>query len=355
MGFRNVYGPTECSIHSTSSNKSSTIGKPLPNVICYVVHPDEGTLCPPGVSGELWIGGIGVSLGYHNRPELTAEKFIPDPFSSSGKVYKTGDRVKWNEEGELVYLGRFDHQVKLRGYRIELGEVQAELEKQKNVMGALAMVHEDKLVAFVSSGSNNTSEHEEIESLLWTALKSDDCSLTSYMLPWKIVVLDEFPLTPNGKVDRKRLLLAVLSSFSSQSPESLVPPETPTHEYLCGLFVEVLRVDSVGIDCNLIEIGVHSLQIMQLVVRIRGYYNIDTFSVRQCINLGTARHIAEHIDGISQEDASVAGLLPSSLPVSTNVAEYSSKKRGLSSSLIAKAFGVMSLFISTWISILPAY
>merc|ERR1712238_512884 len=270
MGFRNVYGPTECSIHSTSSNKSSTIGKPLPNVICYVVHPDEGTLCPPGVSGELWIGGIGVSLGYHNRPELTAEKFIPDPFSSSGKVYKTGDRVKWNEEGVLVYLGRFDHQVKLRGYRIELGEVQAELEKQKNVMGALAMVHEDKLVAFVSSGSNNTSEHEEIESLLWTALKSDDCSLTSYMLPWKIVVLDEFPLTPNGKVDRKALSNNLIVARSSEGAQ-YVAPVTDEQKHIIEAYQAVLKIDGDGgisMNDNFFDLGGHSLLAMELAAKL---------------------------------------------------------------------------------------
>ena len=191
--FRNVYGPTECSIWCSAGTKSTTIGRPLPNVICYVVHPDDGSLCPPGVSGELWIGGLGVSLGYHNRPELTAEKFILDPFSSlGGKVYKTGDRVKWNEDGELVFLGRFDHQVKVRGYRIELGEIQAELEKQASVKGALVVVHEEKLVAFVASGISDDDDNEAIEASLWAALESDACPLASYMIPGRLLCLMSF-------------------------------------------------------------------------------------------------------------------------------------------------------------------
>jgi len=159
-----------------------------------VVHPDDGTLCPPGVSGELWVGGIGVSIGYHNRPELTAEKFITNPFGD-GRVYKTGDRVKWDANGELVFLGRFDHQVKLRGYRIELGEIQAVLEKQDGVNGALVVVYEEKLVAFVASsprvsssgspsdsvfdGTSLTSTKEEALAFaaeLMGTLKSNDCS-----------------------------------------------------------------------------------------------------------------------------------------------------------------------------------
>ena len=138
--FFNGYGPTEASMLSTGGKRSDTIGRPLPNTLCYVVHPDDGTLCPPGVSGELWVGGIGVSIGYHNRPELTAEKFITNPFGD-GRVYKTGDRVKWDANGELVFMGRFDHQVKLRGYRIELGEIQAKLEKQDGVNGEIGRAH----------------------------------------------------------------------------------------------------------------------------------------------------------------------------------------------------------------------
>ena len=189
----------------TGGDRSDTIGRPLPNTLCYVVHPDDGTLCPPGVSGELWVGGIGPGIGYHNRPELTAEKFISNPFGP-GRVYKTGDRVKWDEDGELVYLGRFDHQVKVRGYRIELGEIQAELEKQEGVNGALVVVHEEKLVAFVASGVVDSSENDAFSQTLTEALKSEECHLASYMVPWKISVMDEFPLTLNGKIDRKYLI-----------------------------------------------------------------------------------------------------------------------------------------------------
>ena len=204
--FRNAYGPTECSIQATQSSTPDNIGGPLPNALCYIVYPDDGSLCPPGVSGELWIGGIGVSLGYQNRPELTDEKFIPNPFASTGKVYKTGDRVKWDKNGDIVFLGRFDHQVKVNGYRIELGEIQAELEKQTGVNGALVLVHNEKLVAFVASGIDNDAENEVSESNIMAALKSEECSLTSYMIPWKILVVNEFPLTLNGKIDRKELL-----------------------------------------------------------------------------------------------------------------------------------------------------
>jgi len=124
--FMNGYVPTEALILCTGGSKSYSIGKPLPNTLCYVVYPL--LLCPPGVSGELWVGGIGVSIGYHNRPELTAEKFIANPFGD-GRVYKTGDRVKWDANEELVFLGRL---VKLRGHRIELGEIQAELSWELN-------------------------------------------------------------------------------------------------------------------------------------------------------------------------------------------------------------------------------
>ena len=137
--YINRYGPTDCSITCTSSKTSETIGRPLPNVLCYVVNVDDGSLCPPGVSGELWIGGVGVSQGYHNRQELISKKFVSNPFESNGNIYKSGDRVKWNNQGEFVYLGRFDFQVKIRGYRIELGEIESSLESQESVSGAIVL------------------------------------------------------------------------------------------------------------------------------------------------------------------------------------------------------------------------
>src|SRR6056300_1261722 len=222
--FINTYGPTEASIWCTASERADTIGFPLPNTLCYVVHPDDGTLCPPGVSGELWVGGIGVSKGYHNRPELTAEKFIPNPFSNSGRVYKTGDRVKWNEDGELVYLGRFDDQVKARGYRIELGEIQAELEKLRGVERAVVVVHEENIVAFVASGLDDYVQNDALADAIKADLKSDSCRLPSYMIPAHILVLEELPLTRNGKIDKK-VLMSQLEGvvFGTQAAEYVAP------------------------------------------------------------------------------------------------------------------------------------
>jgi acyl-coenzyme A synthetase/AMP-(fatty) acid ligase len=213
--FINICGPTEASMICTAGNRPDTIGRPLPNTLCYVVHPDDGTLCPPGVSGELWVGGIGPGIGYHNRPELTAEKFISNPFGP-GRVYKTGDRVKWDEDGEIVYLGRFDHQVKVRGYRIELGEIQAELEKQEGVNGALVVVHEEKLVAFVASDVVDSSENGAFSETLMEALKGEKCSLTFYMIPSHVLVLDAFPLTLNGKIDRKYLMAGLVDLLAKK-------------------------------------------------------------------------------------------------------------------------------------------
>ena len=174
-----------------------------------------------------------MSKGYNNRPELTAEKFIPNPFTKSGRVYKTGDRVKWNEDGELVYLGRFDHQVKVRGYRIELGEIQAELEKQEGVNGALVLVHVENLVAFVASGMSGSSENDALAEYLMGELKSDSCRLPSYMVPSSIFVVEEFPLTQNGKIDRK-LLMSQLADFDVGPCTEYVAPATEEEKEMRG-------------------------------------------------------------------------------------------------------------------------
>ena len=357
--FINGYGPTEASIWCTGSNSPNTIGNPLPNTLCYVVHPDDGTLCPPGVSGELWVGGIGVGIGYHNRSELTAEKFIPNPFSNSGRVYKTGDRVKWNEDGELVYLGRFDHQVKVRGYRIELGEIQAELEKQEGVNGALIVVHDENIVAFVSSGMSDPSENDALVEYLMAVLKSDSCRLPSYMVPWKILVLGEFPLTQNGKIDRKLLTGQLQQDLLRASlVASVNSAETITQQFLCNLFEEVLNVDAIGIDCDFMERGGHSLLVMQAVSRIREEFDIDSFTVRHFIELKTARNNGQKIDEMLKEKRHGKGAGRSfafSLK-SINSAVGSTVSRDDHSllKLTIKTVAVVVLFCSSWIAILPS-
>src|SRR5210317_2526092 len=268
--FINGYGPTEASMMCTGGNRPDNIGNPLPNTLLYVVHPDDGTLCPPGVSGELWVGGIGVSRGYNNRPELTAEKFIPDPFSNSGRVYKTGDRVKWNEDGELVFLGRFDYQVKLRGYRIELGEIQAELEKQEGVNGALVVVHDENLVAFVASGMDDSSQNDALVEHLMAALKSDSCRLPSYMVPSHILVLEELPLTQNGKIDRK-VLMSQLADVAVGANTEYLAPATAEEAAMIDEWQAVLgsdRIIGIGMNDNFFHIGGHSILAMALAAAL---------------------------------------------------------------------------------------
>eukprot|EP00984_Skeletonema_dohrnii_P009898 scaffold3811_cov108-Skeletonema_dohrnii-CCMP3373.AAC.1 len=354
--FINGYGPTEISIMCTGGNRPDTIGFPLPNTLCYVVHPDDGTLCPPGVSGELWVGGVGVSIGYHKRPELTAEKFISNPFGP-GKVYKTGDRVKWDKGGEIVYLGRFDHQVKVRGYRIELGEIQAELEKQEGVNGALVVVHEEKLVAFVASGVVDSSENDAFSQTLMEALNSEECHLASYMVPWKISVMDEFPLTLNGKIDRKYLISQLQEGLVRASfVGSLNVPFTTTQKIICKLFEEILQIDAVGIDCDFIERGGHSLLVMQAVGKIREEFGIDSFTVRQFIELKTARNIAQKIDGSVEDDnQGMKSTRPRfSFAINSIIGSAVLKDDNPLWKLVVKAIAIIVLFFSCGVAILPA-
>ena len=389
--FRNEYGPTECSILTSISSSSSHIGRPLPNVLCYVVHPDNGELCPPGVSGELWIGGVGVSHGYHKRPDLTAEKFIDNPFIDSPdslllfpKLYKSGDRVKWNDKGEIVYLGRFDHQVKVNGYRIELGEIQTEIEKQAGVSGALVMVHKDKLVAYVTpklvdaangDGNDNnidlttTSGMSPVtEEGLKAVLSSDNCQLASYMVPWRIIVMDSFPLTVNGKIDRKALLSLNNESNLRRNVEicsDIVLPQSSTEIILCEMFRGLLDIESsnvIGIDMEFTELGGHSLLVMDAVLQIRKHFGIDSFSPRQFLSFGTVRNIASFIDSFtinsnkknieseidSTEDEFIAG-------ARENEKFFREQGMFFSAHQFVKVLSVLCFWVLLWLVLLPSF
>ncbi|RKG95356.1 non-ribosomal peptide synthetase, partial [Corallococcus carmarthensis] len=269
----NVYGPTECTVDATAcafdASPTPTIGRPLPNVRVYVL---DRTLrpVPVGVAGELFIGGEGVARGYLNRPELTADRFIPDGFSSTpgARLYRTGDVVRWRADGMLDYLGRADFQVKVRGFRIELGEIEASLLKHPQVHAAVVLAREDipgdkRLVAYVvpTEGADPAPTPDALKD--W--LKQ---SLPEHMRPSAFLVLEALPLNTNGKVDRKALPAPQSGALAS----TYVGPRTSTEEQLAALFTQVLRVERVGIHDDFFALGGHSLLATQLVSRVRATF-----------------------------------------------------------------------------------
>ncbi len=267
--FYNMYGPTECSVDSTIGRVKMTpgrptIGRPVTNAQLYVLdrllHP-----VPVGVPGELHIGGVGVARGYLKRSELTAERFIPDPFSNrpGARLYKTGDLARYRPDGTLEFLGRMDHQVKVRGFRIELGEIEAVLEGHPAVRRVVALAREDtpgakRLVAYV------VPEREEVPSVgeMRGFLKE---KLPEYMVPSAFVMLETLPMTPNGKIDRRAL------PAPDQSRPDLeavyVAPRTHPEELLADIWAEVLGVEQVGVYDHFFELGGDSILAIQVIAR----------------------------------------------------------------------------------------
>src|SRR6185369_6072783 len=242
------YGPTETSIAATewtcdAGAERVLMGRPIGNTQVYVLDGHLEPL-PVGVAGELYIGGVGVGRGYAGQAELTAERFVPDPFSGEGgaRLYRTGDLVRYDEDGELEFLGRVDQQVKLRGYRIELGESEAVVE-----------LSEERLVAYVVSDAQAGELREYLKA-----------QLPTYMVPSFFVALDELPLLPNGKLNRR-----ALPAPEGIATEEYVAPRTPAEELLAGLWARVLRVNRVGINDNFFELGGHSLLATQVIARVR--------------------------------------------------------------------------------------
>jgi thioester reductase-like protein len=247
---------------------------------------------PIGVAGEIYIGGAGVARGYLNRPELTAEKFITNPFND-GRLYRTGDLGRWRADGQLEFIGRIDNQVKLRGFRIELGEIESVLTQHPSIAQAVVLisgesVKDKQLVAYVVPTENETLSVE----LLREYLKS---KLMQYMVPALFVELEALPLTVNGKIDRKAL--PAPEGLELSTTVQYVAPQTPTQELLTQLWSEVLNRERVGIHDNFFELGGHSLLATQLIFRIR-----DTFaselSVRVLFEQPSVNKMAEAIDNL---------------------------------------------------------
>jgi amino acid adenylation domain-containing protein len=267
--FVNLYGSSEVAADATCYGARGReegiipIGRPISNTQAYVL---DGMLAPVpiGVTGELCIGGVGLARGYLRRPGLTAERFIPNPFGEGERLYRTGDLARWRSDGELEYLGRLDHQVKVRGFRIELGEIEAALAEHPGVKQAVVVSREEEagerqLVAYVV-GEDGAPD----ANVLRTDLKH---SLPEYMVPARFVSLERLPLTPNGKVDRKGLPAPEAGEGVVRG--AYVVPRTPSEEVLSGIWCEVLKLDRVGVGDNFFDLGGHSLLLAQLQQKLQ--------------------------------------------------------------------------------------
>jgi acyl carrier protein len=228
---------------------------------------------PSVFPGELCIAGAGLARGYLNRPELTAEKFIGiELFGKTERIYKTGDLARWLPDGDIEFVGRIDHQVKLRGFRIDLGEIESGLGQYHGINEVVVAVREDqpgdkRLVAYLT----HSQEEQPNVNAMRLFLKE---KLPGYMIPSAFVLLDKFPLTPNGKIERKAL--PVPEQTRSEYKRSYVPPRSPIEEMLVVIWREVLAIDSIiGIHDNFFELGGHSLLAMQLIVRINKRFQIN--------------------------------------------------------------------------------
>jgi amino acid adenylation domain-containing protein len=303
----NMYGPTETTVWSTCARitdtaRGITIGKPIANTTVYILDA-HNNLCPIGVPGELCIGGEGVTLGYWNRPELTAERFIPDPFSTppGARLYRTGDRARWRNDGTLEHLGRLDFQVKIRGYRIELGEIETAIARHAAIREVVAVAREDipgdqRLVAYLVAENPPADWVDQLRAQLRAALPE-------YMVPSAFVVLDKLPLTPNAKIDRKAL---PAPERSASDEAAYVAPCTPTEEILAGIWAEVLKLERVGRDDNFFELGGHSLLAMQVAARVQRALAVEMrlseFFVAPTIMGLAARIEALPVKAISDKD-----------------------------------------------------
>ncbi|HEX2091416.1 MAG TPA: amino acid adenylation domain-containing protein, partial [Longimicrobiaceae bacterium] len=310
----NMYGPTETTIYATwhlcrpGAADAPPIGRPAAGMRAYVLDSLLQPL-PAGIPGELYVGGAGVARGYLGRPELTAGRFVPDPFSPvpGERLYRSGDRARWRADGELEFLGRTDAQVKIRGIRIEPGEIEAALVSHPEVRETVVVVREDgsgaagdrRLVAYVVPVEGGTASPGALRDHLRTRLPD-------YMVPSAIVPLRALPLTPTGKLDRRAL------PEPEPGEEGYTPPRTPAEEVVAGIFAEVLGAARVGANDNFFELGGHSLLATRVVSRVAAALGVEV-PLRALFEAQTVAELAARIDAERRAGEGVA--LPPLVPV----------------------------------------
>jgi enterobactin synthetase component F len=304
----NLYGPTECTVDTLwcrlDESPDPIVGRPLTNTRAYVLD-GQRKLVPPGVVGELYFGGAPVARGYHERPELTAERFLDDPFAQ-GRMYRTGDLARWRADGTLEFLGRADDQVKIRGFRIEPGEIEAVLAGHPAVAQAAVIPREDapglqRLVGYVVV----TGGVEPAELRQFLADRLPD-----YMVPPAYVILDRIPRNTNGKLDRAALPAPDVVAVAGR------PPRDEREKVLCGLFAALLGLDGIGVDDDFFSLGGHSLLVAKLIVRVREEFGV-TIGIRTVFEAPTVAKLAAALgknSGDGATDALVALRAKGSLP-----------------------------------------
>ncbi len=299
----NGYGPTEATVAVTMADlteeknskllcNKSIIGHPIQNTQVYVLDPYLNPV-PIGVLGELHIGGMGLARGYLNKPELTVERFIANPFNDDphARLYKTGDLVRWLPDGNIEYLGRTDHQVKIRGFRIELGEIEVVLEQHSEIKDVVVMAREDtpgdkRLVAYLVYQSGSQIIPNDLSKYLHH-------NLPDYMIPTRYVDLEVLPLTPNGKVDHKALPVPEVTP--RELDECYVVPTTPQEELMALLWAKILGLSKVGATDNFFEMGGHSLMATRLMTHIRDSFEVD-IPLRRLFEKPTVKALTEAIE-----------------------------------------------------------
>ena len=309
----NAYGPTECSDDVThypistppaAEASSVPIGRAVANIQLYILDAHQ-QLTPIGVVGELYVGGIGVGRGYLNDTERTDVAFVPNPFAShaQARVYKTGDLVRYRPDGNIEFLGRTDHQIKLRGFRIELGEIESLLDHHPEVHEALVQARtgphgQPQLVAYVVGSRGPEGVETQTPSPPLHTFISELKSylrekLPDYMVPTAFIMLDRLPLTPNGKIDTRAL--PEPDSPTGVTTAEFLPLQTPTEERLAAMWAEVLTQEQVGRTANFFELGGHSLLATQVIARVRETFGVEV-SVRSLFESPTLCELARQVD-----------------------------------------------------------